>query len=509
MEEISSKKQDSARRKALDNIPSGLDETYLRDLQKLEKTDDFEIGYRAFIWLLYCKRPLRLSHLATAAAIRPDYPFNDEQRLDENENIFDFCRSFINVDLQTDVIEFSHISVKEFFMAPTISGGRVNPYYRSASEGNAILMKACFMYLASPMFKVDTLSHLPNQQEILPKIKKKFQDPFTFYAVYEWPTHAKRIEPSDLTSDVLDFLTDRSSSFPAWRELWEVTDIREFRWWEADDQAHRESVLWSEKIVCELRSASRSNPGTPLYYATALGLRSVVHQLLTKGHKPDEFGGPGLYPLFVALENGNIDIAELLISNRANVNIKDQLKNETALHRAVAKRNTNVVRYLFDRTDADHAAHNHRGQAPLHLAVHMDGNGEAWFAEIIELLAKRDVNVKDSRGRTALHVAARIGCTESATYLLEHEANVDIPDHNGRTALHIAALCGQVPMVETLQNIANILISDNLGYTALHLAVQVGNATIAEKLSETLGDPLRLSTACYTAPPQVLTTIAQ
>ena len=63
-------------------------------------------------------------------------------------------------------------------------------------------------------------------------------------------------------------------------------------------------------------------------------------------------------------------------------------------------------------------------------------------------------------------------------------------------------------MVETLQNIANVFISDNLGYTALHLAVQVGNAAIAEKLSETLGDPLRLPTVCYTAPPQVLIPIS-
>jgi hypothetical protein len=84
MKEISSKRQDDTRRKALDNIPSGLDETYIRDLQKLEKTEDFEIGYRAFIWLLYGNKPLRLSHLATAAAISPDYPFDEEQRLDEN-----------------------------------------------------------------------------------------------------------------------------------------------------------------------------------------------------------------------------------------------------------------------------------------------------------------------------------------------------------------------------------------------------------------------------------------
>ena len=173
-------------------------------------------------------------------------------------------------------------------------------------------MKACFMYLASsPLVK--PLSDLSDETNILSKIKDKFQDPFTYYAVYEWPTHAKRLESSDLSCSSIEFLTGGpDGSFAGWRELWELEDIRAFKWWEADTQGYREGmILWSERIVRELRSP-RSGYGTPLYYATTFGLRSVVHQLLTQGQNPNDFGGPGAYPLFVALENGDIDIAELL-----------------------------------------------------------------------------------------------------------------------------------------------------------------------------------------------------
>src|SRR5271170_7208605 len=102
MIELSTKRSDYDRRKALDHIPSGLDETYVRDLDKLKKVPaDFQIALRALTWLLYSTQPLRLSHLATAAAVDPNCVFSEDQRLDQNENIFDVCKSLILINLET------------------------------------------------------------------------------------------------------------------------------------------------------------------------------------------------------------------------------------------------------------------------------------------------------------------------------------------------------------------------------------------------------------------------
>ena len=134
----------------------------------------------------------------------------------------------------------------------------------------------------------------------------------------------------------------------------------------------------------------------------------------------------------------------------------------------------------------------------------MDGNSETWFSEIMGLLARVDVNVKDNRGRTALHIAAETGCTESAALLIQHNADVDLKDQNGRTALHVASVSTRVKIVDMLKNHANMKIPDKLGYTAVHLAVQAGSTEIVEKLSEALGEqPLGITNIYRTGPPRV------
>ena len=459
----------------------------MRDLDKLKKVpDDYEIALRALTWLLYSTQPLRLSHLATAAAIDPDCVFSDDQRLDQNENIFDVCRSLILVHVETDVVDFYHFSVREFLQLPRLSDGSDNPYYCSVIKGNALLLKACFMYLASQPF-VSPVSHLTHYSDILQQLKAKFRDQFTFYAVYEWPNHAAKLESSG-TTDSVKFLT--GDSFSAWREVWELSAIRDRRWWEGSEDRSTEVGLWSEAMVCDLRTRSRSTPGSALYYASALGLRSIADELLSKGHDPNEFGGPEAYPLFVALRTGNLALAEWLLSKGANINIVDQRTKDTALHCAIKKRDKEGVKFLLDR-NADHKAYNERELPPLHLAMHMDGEGEVWYSEIIELLAQVDVNVKDRRGRTAVHFAAKVGCFLSTSLLLQQGADVHVTDDDGRTPLHAASLSGASQIVDMLLNTqANIGITDALGYTAMHMAVQAGHTEIVKKLFQMSGNPV-------------------
>jgi len=369
------------------------------------------------------------------------------------------------------------MSVREFLLSPKLSNGSENPYYCNFAEGNALLMGGCFRYLESPLL-IPTLSNVHIQPDgFLDQLREKFRNQFTFYAVYEWPAHAQRLDSSEFAPYSVEFLT--GDSFPAWCELWELKGIRNYRWWEECSESER---LWLETIACELRSRVTVKAGTPLYYATTLGLQSVVHQLLSRGHDPNEFGGPDAYPLFVALKNANTELADLLISNGANINIKDQSTNDTALHRAIAKKNKAVIKFLLDR-NADHTACNELGKPPLHLAVDLDGVGEIWFSEIIELLAHVDVNVTDKRGKTAVHFAAKVGCRESISLLIQQGVDVDITDHDGRTALHVASSSGKTEIADILlRNHANIGIADEGGFTALHLAVQAGSVGIVQRI---------------------------
>lgn len=441
--------------------------------------NNLEISRRALTWLLYCVKPLKLAHLATAASIDPERNFDVEQRLDHNENVFDFCGSLIKVNAETRVVEFSHISVTQFLTTRELSDGTTNPHYLDETEGNVLLMNACFMYLASPWFST-TLSHLRSSESIYRELHLRFQDDISFYSVFEWPTHARRV--LNELSTVFQFF--RSDSFPSWRELWELGDLKEYRWWERSDESCE--IQFSKETVCNLQSAARYIPGPALYYAALFGFQSVASLLLEHNCNPNESGGPESYPLLAALENEQMELASLLLSRGADVNIKDSLREETAMHRAVERGNEGVVRFLQDK-GADVTICNFRGITPLHLAVQkFAARCDDVDAKVIKLLAN---NARDDRGRTALHLAANLRSPLSVSMLVDN-VDVNITDHDGRTPLHLASVLGDIQVVDILLNKqCNVRIADQLGYRAIHQAVRSGNSKLVAKLSEKLGDP--------------------
>ena len=60
--------------------------------------------------------------------------------------------------------------------------------------------------------------------------------------------------------------------------------------------------------------------------------------------------------------------------------------------------------------------------------------------EVVNYLAEHicDVNVRNKRGRTALHGASERGHTEMVAALLGHGCDVDAKDNEGQTALDLA-----------------------------------------------------------------------
>ena len=47
---------------------------------------------------------------------------------------------------------------------------------------------------------------------------------------------------------------------------------------------------------------------------------------------------------------------------------------------------------------------------------------------------------RQSRGASPLHTAARLGQVDNADVLLRHHADVNVVDSSGQTALHVAAV---------------------------------------------------------------------
>ena len=397
-----------------------------------------------------------------------------------------WSRSLIKINEKTMIVALSHISVKQYLMARQLPGGEINPHYLNEADGNVLLMKACFMYLASPCFQ-PCLSEYRVAEIVAKELRRRFKDKFSFYAIFEWAKHALEVKVTqpDSLKAVHKFL--RSPSFLSWRQLWGLKDLRLYQWWETDSSA--ENIL-SEKIVCEIQSARRTTPGPPIYYASEFGLESVVMQLLDDGFDTNEFGGPESYPLHVALENRNTDVATLLLDRGADINSKH--KDTTALHRAIGRGDQQVAQLLVSK-GADISTLEVHGLTPLHLALRNCVRNGVDTTPYIRLLAS-NLEVKDVHGKTPLHSAAEIGHVPSVSILLELGANVDVQDNFGCNPLHLAARNGDGPMVDLfLGTRCNRNAGDQLGYTPLHHAIRSGNSVLAEKLCVAMGHSLRRS----------------
>ncbi|MAN25651.1 MAG: hypothetical protein CME10_15425 [Gemmatimonadetes bacterium] len=93
-----------------------------------------------------------------------------------------------------------------------------------------------------------------------------------------------------------------------------------------------------------------------------------------------------------------MDIADLLINNGANVNLKSE-SGDTALHYAAKKNHIDIVEMLL-KNGADINITGYRGLVPLHFAVTFDS---VQLSEKL-IIHGADVNVPNDDGQTPLDV---------------------------------------------------------------------------------------------------------
>lgn len=117
----------------------------------------------------------------------------------------------------------------------------------------------------------------------------------------------------------------------------------------------------------------------------------------------------------------------------------------TPLHGAVGEEHGDMVRLLIAQ-GADVNARNDRGTTPLHLAA---------YPEMAEILVAHgaDLEARDSAGSTPLHAAAEHPeLADVMEALLELGADVNAVDNSGLTALDIAVAREEDEEVELLES---------------------------------------------------------
>eukprot|EP00941_MAST-03F_sp_MAST-3F-sp1_P005020 g5020.t1 len=209
-------------------------------------------------------------------------------------------------------------------------------------------------------------------------------------------------------------------------------------------------------------------------------------------------------PWLIAVQNGDIKEVKTLISRAKKVRGNRKLKADSAMRnmdkeemeRAIKEaeeKNKDAIKkqigVSFEKScNFSLVCVDVRKRAAIHLAA-CQGHIKILKLLVREMLRakpKHDLDIKDSGGWTALHLASTVGNLECVQALLKAKCNVRTVNNHGFTPLHCAAGRGHTEVVRTLIDAgANVFaVTDDAGNSPLHLAAKEGYMDVLKLLVE-------------------------
>ena len=438
-------------RRALEELPKTLDETYARSLEEIDE-QNWEYAHRLFQCVAAASRPLRVSELAEFLAFDFDAgstpTFLSDWRPEDPEHaVLSICSSLLAVVKQgnSPVVQFAHFSVKEYLMSARLSKAKdtISHLHISMTAAHTILAQACLgvlLHIGDETITKDSLEEFPLVE----------------YAAEHWVGHARFGSMSASVQDGMKHLFNPSKRYLS---LWT---------WIYDPRLRRRRHPYFEGPE-EARAA-------PLHYAAFCGVHDVVKFLLFEHSQDVNARGfdDNETPLHVALHGGHADIALLLLEHGADANAKDAYKR-TPLHLASEDGHVDVVRVLLER-GADPEARDKDDYSPLERASN-EGR-----TEVVRVLLKHsaDVKAQDRKGFTSLHIAQG---EEVAGLLLKLGADANAVNNDGHTPLHHLSLRKREGAAEVLlEHGVDVNARDTTNATPLHVASGGGDHDVVQLL---------------------------
>src|SRR6266576_2321896 len=275
----------------LKKLPETLDETYERILRDINKANR-DHAHRLLQCLTVAVRPLHFAELAEVLAVdfgtvsrRETSRLNTDWRWeDQQEAVLFACTSLISVvdEKGSEIVQFSHFSVKEFLMSPRISGSSadVSAFHILLEPAHTVVAEACLavlLRLGEPVEKDN--------------VEDKF--PLARYAAGHWVDHAQFENVSSHIREGMEDLFDPDKPyFAAWLQVHDI-----------------DTAPLGDSLLFYFADPSReeSNTGIPLYYAALCGFYELAEQLITK--HPQQVNTTGCHfisPLGAALRGEHL-----------------------------------------------------------------------------------------------------------------------------------------------------------------------------------------------------------
>ncbi|HEY0072885.1 MAG TPA: ankyrin repeat domain-containing protein, partial [Abditibacteriaceae bacterium] len=227
---------------------------------------------------------------------------------------------------------------------------------------------------------------------------------------------------------------------------------------------------------------------TPLHWAVRWKQKPIVELLLARGADAKRTDHRGQTPLGTAINGGDYGLAQLLLDKGAAKIENDNWVRSNLLEQALATQDRAFVELLI-KNGVSHPN-------PLIDAV-VRGDKAALQSAHAKIAQNADNQPRNAleENISALHVAALLGQSEMAGWLLENGLAATLTTRTGQTPLHWAALSGDAAIVKLLlEKGADPNARDKLQQTPLHgAALKAGREIIFALLDKGAGRDATLS----------------
>ncbi|OCL13022.1 hypothetical protein AOQ84DRAFT_283938, partial [Glonium stellatum] len=138
-------------RKALQNLPPTLAETYERILVSIGPNADY--AQQILRWLTFSKEPLSTEQIAEVVAIDVDNGgvFDEDGILESPNDVLTICSSLVAITKprrNRRIVSLAHYSVQEYLLSiPMGAPSPIGSYRIESSETNAFIAQGCLVYL--------------------------------------------------------------------------------------------------------------------------------------------------------------------------------------------------------------------------------------------------------------------------------------------------------------------------------------------------------------------------
>lgn len=370
MDALALKRTPKAVRKVLQELPSGVNDTYDQALQRIRALreengeEDSRYAMNLLMWITFARRPLTVAEMEHAVTVSFDVfnlPSNEDcltgaSDIDPEEVLSasvltSLCAGLVIVDA-SDKVLFVHFTTQDYFLT---NSSALFP------EAHLAMARSCLTYLSMEPFQKGPCPE-PYKSELE---KRALQYPFMAYCSNNIGWHGQRTASKYLTKPVLAFLRVQSLLDSACQFL-----------------DHRD--LMFRKVF--------SRPGVhPLHMAAYWGFKDVIENLLTT-ESVERTCSRGETPLIYAIRNGQSAVVETLLEAGANPNALFN-GGYSALYYATVTENFPIIKLLLKREDVELTAQpsSFRGARTIRMHRHL-----LKFPEVKEiLLSRRDFDEKN------------------------------------------------------------------------------------------------------------------